>query len=229
MSDARNQWNRVTVWYDERPVRERGLILATVAVLVLLVGWQFWVEPALVTVERFDAQLAEVRAERTQLLVTQSELEQQLARDPSEQLRQTLQARPARLDRIDQQITETTGQLIPPRDMVVMLQDMLATEKGLSLEGVQLLPPQPIYAQEPSETPADAQQDEERKALLYAHEVDIVVAGGYLETMQYLERLEAMGERLGWVMVEYEAAEWPSGTARIRVRTLSLEPAWLGV
>lgn len=56
-----------------------------------------------------------------------------------------------------------------------------------------------------------------------------MVSGGYLETMKYLERLEAMDERLGWVMVEYEAAEWPAGSARIRVRTLSLEPAWLGV
>ncbi|MFC4258407.1 type II secretion system protein GspM [Marinobacter lacisalsi] len=225
MSNANNPWNRVSAWYDERPVRERGLILATVAVLVLLAGWQFWIEPALVTAERHEAELADVRSEQAQLLATQADLERQLSQDPSAQLRQTLEARERRLDRIDQQITETTGQLIPPRDMVVMLQDMLATEKGLSLEAVQLLAPRPIYAQEPSET----QDDAEPEALLYAHEVDIVVAGGYLETMKYLERLEAMDERLGWVMVEYEAAEWPEGSARIRVRTLSLEPAWLGV
>lgn len=132
MSDTKHPWSRASAWYDERPVRERGLIMATVAVLVLLAGWQFWIEPALVTAERHEAQLADVRSEHAQLLATQTQLEQQLAQDPSAQLRQTLEARQRRLDRIDQQITETTGQLIPPRDMVVMLQDMLATEKAVA-------------------------------------------------------------------------------------------------
>jgi MSHA biogenesis protein MshJ len=225
MSGVSQPWKRASAWYDERPVRERGLILVTVLVLILLGGWQFWVAPSLAAVERHQAQLLEVRSERSRLLATQSELEQQLLQDPSAQLRQTLEARQRRLDRIDQQITDTTGQLIPPRDMVVMLQDMLATEEGLSLDGVQLLAPRPIAAQEPSDTPDDA----EPEALLYAHEVDILVSGGYLEVLQYLQRLEAMDDRLGWVMVAYDAAEWPAGSARIRVRTLSLEPAWLGV
>lgn len=225
MSDTRNPWQQVSTWYDERPVRERALILLTVVVLILLAGWQFWIGPSLDRVGRHQAQLNEVRSERHQLLATQTELEQQLARDPSEQLRQTLQARQRRLEQIDLQITDTTGQLIPPRDMVIMLQDMLSTEKGLSLDGVELLVPQPIVARESPEQSGES----EPEALLYAHEVDILVSGGYLETLRYLERLEAMDERLGWVMVEYDASEWPSGSARIRVRTLSLEPAWLGV
>lgn len=222
MSATGTPWQRLSGWYDERPVRERGLILATILVLVLLGGWEFWIGPSLAAAERHGEELQTVRAERSRLLDAQHGLEQQLAQDPSAGLRQTLEARQRRLDRIDQEITETTGQLIAPRDMVVMLQDMLATEKGLSLQGVELRAPQPIFAQEPTGS-------EEPEALLYAHEVDIVVSGGYLETLQYLERLEAMDERLGWVMVEYTAAEWPKGEARIRVRTLSLEPAWLGV
>lgn len=211
-------------WYDERPVRERGLILVTLVVVVLLVGFEFWVAPEMERAERAESRLQSVRAERDALLAQQAELQQQLQQDPSAELRRTLEARQRRLERIDQQIADTTGQLIPPRDMVVMLQDMLATEASLTLEGVQLLAPQPIYGEG-----APGEDEAELEPLLYAHEVDITIGGGYLDVLAYLERLEVLDERLGWVMVDYDASEWPGGTARIRVRTLSLEPAWLGV
>lgn len=211
-------------WYDERPVRERGLILVTLVVVVLLVGFEFWVAPEMERAERAESRLQSVRAERDALLAQQAELQQQLQQDPSAELRRTLEARQRRLERIDQQIADMTGQLIPPRDMVVMLQDMLATEASLTLEGVQLLAPQPIYGEG-----APGEDEAALEPLLYAHEVDITVGGGYLDVLAYLERLEDLDERLGWVMVDYDASEWPGGTARIRVRTLSLEPAWLGV
>ena len=65
--------------------------------------------------------------------------------------------------------------------------------------------------------------------LLYAHDVELTIEGGYLDVLAYLKRLEALDERLGWMVLEYDAENWPAGEAVIRVRTLSLEPAWLGV
>ncbi|MEC7376511.1 MAG: MSHA biogenesis protein MshJ, partial [Pseudomonadota bacterium] len=84
--------------------------------------------------------------------------------------------------------------------------------------------PSPVYA--PSENTASEQDAE---PLLYAHEVELRIRGSYLQVLNYLERLEALDDRLGWVRLHYEAGDWPSGEATIRVRTLSLEPAWLGV
>ena len=49
------------------------------------------------------------------------------------------------------------------------------------------------------------------------------------DVLAYLRRLEGLDNRLGWVVLEYDAENWPAGEATIRVRTLSLEPAWLGV
>ncbi|MFW5823489.1 MAG: type II secretion system protein GspM [Marinobacter sp.] len=224
MSSTFKRWLQ---WYDERPVRERGLILLAVVALLLLAGWELWVTPAADRAAAQQVQLQQIRAERADLQAQQAELQQQLKEDPSAELRRTLEARQRRLERLDQQIADTTGQLISPRDMVQMLQKMLATDEKLSLEGVQLLAPEPIYAEE--EGADDDNRDEPAEPLLYAHEVDIVVSGGYLDVLKYLERLEALDERLGWVMVEYGASDWPGGSARIRVRTLSLEPAWLGV
>ncbi|SFR84936.1 MSHA biogenesis protein MshJ [Marinobacter daqiaonensis] len=224
MSPLRRQLARVTTWFDERPIRERGLILVTVLALIALTGWELWAGPAMDRVSRLQGELAGVRSEQASLQSREAELEQLLQQDPSAELRQTLAARQRRLEQLDRQITETTGQLIPPRAMVVMLQDMLATEEDLELVGVRLLAPEAIFAEED-----DARGQENPEALMYAHEADITVRGGYLKVLNYLQRLESLDERLGWVLLEYEAGEWPRGTARVRVRTLSLEPAWLGV
>ncbi len=225
MSQFLQQMVRCTNWFDERQARERALILATVTVVILLTGWQFWVVPALEQVRTTQSEIASVRATRDSLITQQAALQQRLAQDPSAELRQRLESRQQRLERLDQQITETTGRLIPPRAMVVMLQDMLATEDGLELQGVELLAPEPVFTDRGEADEVTVHEE----ALLYAHEVDIRVRGGYLEVLRYMERLEAMDERLGWVLLEYDASAWPNGEARVRVRTLSLEPAWLGV
>ncbi len=211
-------------WYDDRPIRERGLILLTLLVLIVLAGFELWVSPGMDRAGRAEAQLQNLRTERNSLLAQQSQLQHQLQEDPALELRRTLEARQRRLERIDQQVAETTGQLIAPRQMVVMLQDMLAPEAALTLQSVKLLAPQPIYEED-----ATGKDEAGHGPLLYAHEVDITVAGGYLEILTYLQKLEALDERLGWVMVDYAIDEWPQGSARIRVRTLGLEPAWLGV
>ena len=65
--------------------------------------------------------------------------------------------------------------------------------------------------------------------LLYAHDVELTIRGGYLDVLAYLQRLETMDERLGWIQLDYQAGAWPKGEATIRVRTLSLDAAWLGV
>lgn len=211
-------------WFDERPLRERGLVLLTLFVLILFAGFELWIASGMERAARAKSQLQDAQTEHDGLMARRAELQQQLEEDPSADLLRILKARQQRLERIDQQIAETTGELIPPRDMVAMLQGMLATEQSLTLKGVQLLPPQPIYGDG-----GDEEENTDRQPLLYAHEVDITVGGGYLEVLAYLERLEALDERLGWVMVNYDVGEWPDGTAIIRVRTLSLEPAWLGV
>lgn len=224
MSMMSERLSYARTWFDERPIRERVLISITVLVLIVLAGWELWVAPAVAQVEHYRVELADLEQTRADLLAQETGLQQQLREDPSAELRERIAGRERRLARIDQQITETTGRLIPPRAMVVMLQEMLATEDRLELKGVQLLAPEPVYADGSAAVP-----DDDREALLYAHEVDITVQGGYLEVLGYLERLEAMDERLSWVLLEYETGEWPAGTARVRVRTLSLEPVWLGV
>lgn len=224
VSSFKHTLSRGADWYNQRPIRERALILATALVLVLLAGWELAVVPAQQAHSQLENRLQALSAERDSLLAQQETLDRQLANDPSQALRSQLSARQQRLDGLNRQISETTGQLIAPRAMVTLLRDILSAQESLELQAMSLQKPTPVFA------PGEQEDgDQAVEPLLYAHDVELRIRGSYLDVLNYLERLEALDERLGWVRLDYEAGDWPSGEAVIRVRTLSLEPAWLGV
>lgn len=219
--------------FNERPIRERALITVTVGVLVLFLGWELVITPALKQQDSLEARITSLSNSRDGLLAQQQSLSNQLATDPSEELRQQLDMRQARLDRLDRQIAETTGKLIAPRAMVSLLKDMLGAQASLKLQTLELKTPTPVYGPaaegKSSGSGSASEEGEEEAPLLYAHDVELSILGSYLDVLAYLRRLEGLDNRLGWVVLEYDAENWPAGEAIIRVRTLSLEPAWLGV
>ncbi len=239
MSAALKQsWEKGASWFNERPVRERALIAVTSLVLISFVVWELAVAPVLTENNRLTTQLESLDQQQRTLSEQQQTLALRLSSDPSLQLRERLASRQARLDRLDAELAETTGKLIAPRAMVRLLQDMLIAQEKLELVAVELLPPTPIFdkAADTKEPKAesgggssDGKPDAATGPLLYAHDVEVIIRGGYLDVVNYVDALENMDNRLGWVSLDYQMLEYPDNKIRIRVRTLSLDQAWLGV
>ncbi|NWO04388.1 MAG: type II secretion system protein M [Alteromonadaceae bacterium] len=228
MNKLRQWYENGAAWYNDRPVRERALIALTAIVLVFVVSWELLVAPALSERQQLESQRQSLADTRDNLLAEQQTLSSQLENDPSAQLRDRLQVRQNRLDRLNRQISETAGELIAPKDMVSLLRRILAEQDELTLQSLVLRPPTPVF-DEPRGAESEQQEESQPEPLLYAHDVELTIAGGYLDVMNYLEKLETLDDRLGWLQLEYNAGTWPEGEARVRVRTLSLEAAWLGV
>ena len=229
MADTSNtSLARAAQWYNLRPIRERALILLTALVLVLVLVWELGVAPLQQRHQSLENRIQTISVSRDDLLAQQQTLNQQLATDPSRELRDQLNARQQRLDRLNRQIADTTGQLIAPKAMVALLRDILTAQESLELQALELQTPTPVFAPEGNGQPSQEQQASP-EPLLYAHDVELRIKGSYLDVLKYLERLEAMDERLGWIKLQYSAGDWPSGEAIIRVQTLSLDQAWLGV
>lgn len=231
MSDTR-QSGLATVadWFNDRPARERVLLLVTTLVVVFFASWEFVLAPVNQEIRNLENRRVAAETRRTDLLARQQELEQELAQDPSAELRQRLEQRQSRLDQLDQQVAETAGQLIAPRVMVALLREMLAAQDSLTLQAMELKTPEPVYSESAATVSGNGDTAAgQPEPLLFAHSVELRIQGSYLEVLAYLERLEAMDDRLGWVRLSYDATSWPAGEAVIEVRTLSLEKAWLGV
>lgn len=219
---------RAAQWYNLRPIRERALILLTALVLVLVLVWELGITPLQQRHQSLENRIQTLTVSRDDLLAQQQTLNQQLATDPSRAMRDQLNARQQRLDRLNRQIADTRGQLIAPKAMVALLREILTAQESLELQALELQTPTPVFAPEGNGQPSQ-EQEASPEPLLYAHDVELRIKGSYLDVLKYLERLEAMDERLGWIKLQYSAGDWPSGEAIIRVQTLSLDQAWLGV
>ncbi|MCL7945996.1 MSHA biogenesis protein MshJ [Marinobacter sp. ATCH36] len=234
-SALRQPLDQGAAWFNERPVRERALLTITALVVVFFAGWELAVAPVTVSNEQLRYRQLSLSDTHSSLMEQQRQLTEQLASDPSQVLRNQLAARQQRLERLNNELAETTGRLIAPRAMVVLLRDMLAAQDKLELLGLDLLAPVPVFDRQSdsggSDTKDSAGNGRENSAepLLFAHDAEIVLRGGYMEVLAYLETLEAMDARLGWVLLEYDSSDYPENEVRIRVRTLSLDRAWLGV
>ncbi len=236
-SAFRQQFDQGAAWFNERPVRERALLAITALVVVLFAGWELAVAPVVAGNEQLRSRQVSLSDTHASLMEQQVSLSEQLASDPSQVLRNQLTARKQRLERLNNELAETTGRLIAPRAMVVLLRDMLAAQDKLKLLGVDLLAPVPVFERQSVSDRESAGEsagngngnDETAEPLLFAHDAEIVLRGGYMDVLDYLETLEAMDARLGWVLLEYDSSDYPDNEVRIRVRTLSLDRAWLGV
>jgi len=222
----RLQLDKAVVWFNERPVRERVLLTVTACVIVLFAGWELAIAPVMANNEQLRSRQAALSASHASLLEQQAQLTEQLAFDPSQVLKSQLAARQQRLERLNNELAETTGRLIAPQAMVVLLRDMLAAQAPLELLGLNLLAPVPVFDRQLEST---GDTGEPAEPLLFAHDAEIVLRGGYMNVLAYLNTLEAMDARLGWVLLEYDASNYPASEVRIRVRTLSMDRAWLGV
>lgn len=219
-SAFRQRYDKGATWFNERPVRERVLLTVTVLVVILFAGWELAVAPVIASNEQLRFRQVSLSDTRASLQEQQGLLTERLASDPSQVLRDQLAARQQRLERLNKELADTTGRLIAPRAMVVLLREILAAQDNLELLGVELMAPVPVF---------DKETDNDREPLLFAHDAEIAIRGDYMDVVAYLKTLEAMDARLGWVLLEYDSSDYPDNEVRIRVRTLSLDRAWLGV
>jgi MSHA biogenesis protein MshJ len=213
-------------WYNARPVRERGLLLLTCAVLLALASWQWLVAPNLAIINQQQAQKRQLAQQQTQLSEQVGVLSERANGNPAARLQARIDREQAVLAQLDAEIDSATDSLIAPQAMVSLLRTMLAAQQDLQLERLDLLTPTSVYG---ANHDPKAPESEWPDPLFYAHDVELVIAGGYLELLGYLRELESLDPRLGWQSLEYQIDTFPAGRARLKVRTLSLKKAWLGV
>lgn len=221
------QWLKLAARYDALQLRERWLVAAAVLCGIVLIGYSFFVEPALKR-----AQLAERSSveSRMQLATTQA----QSATLQSSSLEPDVAAR-AELAHLKKQLGELAGRLelmenslVPPQHMTGLLEEMIGRKTGLRLLGLKTLPVAPLLEKKTGpEDAAKSVKPVHSSSGLFKHGVEIRLEGSYQELSAYLERLEQSKLKLLWSGVVLSAENHPKLVLTLTVFTLSLDRAWL--
>ncbi len=225
-SSVKQLWQRYVAWFYARQPRER-LIIAVVLVFVpLVLGNNLVIEPAMMRAQKARQQVMQLPA-ATETLRQQTQAFIKQANDPDQAMRSELERLTALQAEQQQRFREVERNLIPPAQMIGLLESLLKRSHGLELISLNSLPPEPVgkSAEKVADKAVSAATD--NTAQLYKHGVEIALLGSYLDLLAYLEALEADAPNLIWGNLAIEAKTYPRTVMRVRVYSLSIDRSWL--
>lgn len=236
----RQYWNRIVLKVDALSLRERTIIFAMVAIILVVFLNTFVLDPQFAKQKKMSNQM---KLEQAQIIVAQAEIQQKITAQGSD----PDAANKTRLDGLRQQMLQTQATmhdmqkgLVSPDKMSVLLEDILKKNGSLRLVSLKTLPPVSLseLIQAESKRVGEKVTDAAPMAkeagtlstgLVYKHGVDIVIQGEYLDLLNYLTQLEAMPWQLFWAKAKLNVDEYPKSTLNLTVFTLSLDKRWLNL
>jgi MSHA biogenesis protein MshJ len=209
-------WHTALARVNRASLRERGLLFAA-GVLVLVTLWQQGLMGPL------DARRARLEGSLNAALKHPGDAGTDGLADEYVSLRTRELALEQEIGAVDGELQEAERSLVSPQQMVAVLTDVLKAQTRLQLVQLKNLPVQSLEAAATST--ASAAPDGVGP---YLHPVELVVRGGYLDVLSYLQALEASPWAFQWRRFEFTTDE--AGPAyRIQFLTLSMDPTWIGV
>jgi len=151
--------------------------------------------------------------------------------DPNQAARQRLESARLTMNTRLQTAVRLQARMVAPKDMVRVLQGMLAEQPGLRLGSLETLAPEavglPVPAQNSSATAPQAVKSDD--AALFKHGVKLTLVGNYAALTRYMENLERLPVGFYWAHAELDASAHPEISLTLTLYTLSLERTWLTV
>ena len=215
--------------FDQRSLRERVMVLMAVLALIALLWDSILMQPLERERKGRLAQVEMLRAEVSGLQKSVEAIVAQGVTDPDEANRNAVAKLQGEIASLDGQLAGATAGLIAPKEMAHVLEQVLDRTSHLTLLKLKSLPPEAVIA--PISGDANASQGAGKAAStqVYKHGVEIEIAGGYLETLHFLQSLEALPWRFFWDHAEYVVEQYPQGRLKLVIYTLGLQEGWIGV
>lgn len=228
----RPTWQQLCASFDQKPVRERLLMLLASVALVF-----FMIDSLLVTPQ--TKRFRQLTEKTVSLREDTDKAEQQISALSARLALNSDVNKKAELDKLINQIATTDALLSEadgnPLNLSALLSSLLETTPGLQLMALRTLPVLPLLPRaaldengKPVLKPAPpmiagAAAEPEQATTIYQHGVEITIKGNYLALLPYLEKIKNYPKRLFWIEAKLEVAKYPNAILRLNLQTLSAQ------
>ncbi len=222
-------WEKLVFKVDGMSLRERALIFAATAFLLVSLLNVLFLDPLLAQQKKLSAQVVQ---QQEQMEAIQAQFEALLqARRSDAQSPQRL-----RLGQVRQQLAQGDAylqsrreRLVQPEKMASLLQQVLNKNGQLQLVSLQTLTVAPLIekAAAAGTDIASAHAAAGSDKQVFRHGVQITVRGSYPEFLRYLTALESLPVQMFWGMAKMDVVQYPTAELTLTLYTLSLDKIWL--
>jgi MSHA biogenesis protein MshJ len=224
---------------DALSLRERAMVFAASAALIVFVIHSLLLSPMLAQQKRLKAQISQNQNNI-------SGIDDEIARkidtfvlDPDVGTRASLAAAKAEVGTLSDSLRAMQNGLVSPERIAPLLEKILRANGRLKLVSMTTLPVVPMNegrydAAAPvappavaGAAPAPAVSSPKPINLLFRHGVELTMRGNYLDMVNYMNALEDMPTQLFWGKASLAVEEYPNAQLTLTLYTLSLDQKWM--
>ncbi|MES2662694.1 MAG: hypothetical protein V4629_05255 [Pseudomonadota bacterium] len=246
------QYKLVDTRVNKLSLRERTILFLIINILLFLIFFVGLNER--ISLMRKQAILEAAEA-RDSALILQSDfavMQVEYSLDPDVEKKKKLKLLGRSIDDVKDKITKQASVLIPPTMMVKVLQDVFKNQQEVRFYHLKKLPLNVVSINKDEDKPitvsvisplnnqnisaANNSQDVNTIAKndlevgkIYLHGVELAFEANYIDTIEYLKKLESLPWKIIWESIEYEVINHPNALVKVHLRTLSYDESWLGV
>ena len=133
-------WRTMNDRFNQLSMRERVLIVVSLAIAIIYVIYSFVLEPNYARHKQLTTQLSSLKQQQRQYGFTIAELQQVLATDPDKVIKLRIARAENELKKANGKLTDLTADLINSNQMVSVLGDVLSRAKKVKLIAIESLP-----------------------------------------------------------------------------------------
>jgi MSHA biogenesis protein MshJ len=228
-------WEKISAKVDAMSKRERVLIFASVAVLILSLVDTFLLEPQYLAQKELRNQVIQQKVSLAELQAKIITVVQDNSPNSSSPLRIQLNRVKQELDEGKAFLQSNRDHLVQPEKMAAHLKQLLNRNNRLQLVTLQTLDVTPLIEEtnitdEEQAVNTDPQlSDEVKSKQVFKHGVQLTVRGSYLDLLNYLSELENLPQQMYWAKSEMKVVQYPVTELTLVLYTLSLDKTWLQI
>lgn len=219
--------------YEKLSLREQKSVLIGIVSTICILAFMLVIEPMVIGYQNLDEKYNDAIELRGQI---ENQLEETLTRklqDPNVPLREELAGLEKQSQALDEDIGRLTKALVAPKQMVLLLENVLSADKNIKLISLVNLPKEDVifnlekdgdYSEDNVENDTNSEV-----GVIYKHTFEIEMKATYDSTVKYLKRIDNLQWKVFWQQLDYEIKQYPNGILKMKIYTLSTSKEVLGV